>query len=844
MQKKDDLRSSLCDDKKGELVKSALLNSKDAYGNTLLHHAARNEMIEMYDHLVLLGADSGIRNNDGHTPFMTTARFGVWKMFNHIWENHLTVTMWQFGNTCKKGTDYSEVDWKGAGTYFSMEEIESFMESLLDISLTDETYKERLQYVKKIYERYRDKNIMLHELNRKLLVFEDLKMAWLKKKEKERMAVCIRSHFGLNPERANRKGRPVKTKKEIQQNHGDSLEQDDGAGGAFSAIRVITLFKPKDWYQETKDKIESVILQKWAQGFYLIHIGQSVVPFGVIVLVFGMMWWTRQLNILEHNFWWAEPNAVTKLDKMDLNYSALSNPVKANISELLQSRRNEIFGTDPQVRGLLPQGNFLGPDSKCGWWSIANSPSGNLQAALVIYGVPCLLRLAYTQRRIRPTDLDENVDMKISFEELVNFIYFNLESVMHVIMSSLFITIGVARVAAGDGCDVYYVKTEKDTTAIAALFLFINCFIVCKPYEGIGVLCLTIYTFLVSDVFNFLVMYAMFFCAFLISLQTLHNANHVFLAWMDVTTVIARQITNLTNDLAYLENANVVSGVVLQDTAMAIDGCGQTKRTLQDTGFTLLEMSFGDGLADALQQARRTDYECAGFTPDFLIGYILVFWVFLTNVLILNMLVAMMNYTFDKQVKTVRAVWILDVSYRIMRYQHVFPELTARMQRPWRLLSIWQTKYWSSFASDFLLVLYCIPEVHMWGFWARSSLFLSKLWRELKNKKSIDLMNLERTIKDQLLKNKAVGDKLVAMMSTVQGARDVEEWLKVVAKDVHSCQDVVEFEGNEQVLVARILVSLVYHLSLIKANYKQSTMAVMIGETKPAQADKSKAKSA
>jgi hypothetical protein len=37
----------------------------------------------------------------------------------------------------------------------------------------------------------------------------------------------------------------------------------------------------------------------------------------------------------------------------------------------------------------------------------------------MIYSAPSLLRLAYSQRRIRPTDLDEDNDMKIEFDELV-----------------------------------------------------------------------------------------------------------------------------------------------------------------------------------------------------------------------------------------------------------------------------------------------------------------------------------------------------------------------------------------------------------------------------------------
>jgi len=41
-----------------------------------------------------------------------------------------------------------------------------------------------------------------------------------------------------------------------------------------------------------------------------------------------------------------------------------------------------------------------------------------------------------------------------------------------------------------------------------------------------------------------------------------------------------------------------------------------------------MEISFGDGLANAIEQARTKQYKCAGFTADYLIGFLLVCWVF------------------------------------------------------------------------------------------------------------------------------------------------------------------------------------------------------------------------
>lgn len=159
---------------------------------------------------------------------------------------------------------------------------------------------------------------------------------------------------------------------------------------------------------------------------------------------------------------------------------------------------------------------------------------------------------------------------------------------------------------------------------------------------------------------------------------------------------------------------------------MAVDGCQVAMRTIYDTAFSLLEISFGDGLADALQQARGNDFECAGFMQDRLVGFILVFWVFLTNVLVLNMLIAMMNSTMERQQTQVHLVWLLDVSYRIMRYEKLFPELLRRLQAPEMRYSIWSYGYWKRAFLNMCLAIYCCPEVHLWGY---SRAVLDQCWR-------------------------------------------------------------------------------------------------------------------
>jgi hypothetical protein len=53
----------------------------------------------------------------------------------------------------------------------------------------------------------------------------------------------------------------------------------------------------------------------------------------------------------------------------------------------------------------------------------------------IVYSLPSLLRLAHVQPRIQVSDRDANEDIKICFEEIINFVDLNLESLVHIILS-------------------------------------------------------------------------------------------------------------------------------------------------------------------------------------------------------------------------------------------------------------------------------------------------------------------------------------------------------------------------------------------------------------------------
>jgi hypothetical protein len=291
----------------------------------------------------------------------------------------------------------------------------------------------------------------------------------------------------------------------------------------------------------------------------------------------------------------------------------------------------------------------------------------------------------------------------------------NLEALFHLVVASMFIAIGSARVTAQMShdmydCNVASLHTEKNCTSIAALVLFLNLFIVCKPYQGLGLLVQTTYRFLLKDVFSFLVMYGMLFTAFLFAVQTLNNANADYLIWIETNDEILPQIEKVQN-LSYLSNDNMppfASSLLATETAL--EGCSSKRWDIFDTAFTLMEISFGDGLADALEQTRSKPYDCAGFTPDYLTSGLLMLWVFVTNVLFFNLLIAMMNKTVDKEIENIESTMLLDLSYRILHYEKEFPEIMD-----WVLQSDLGTSssvFWKTCIESLGLIVYCAPELY------------------------------------------------------------------------------------------------------------------------------------
>jgi hypothetical protein len=104
--------------------------------------------------------------------------------------------------------------------------------------------------------------------------------------------------------------------------------------------------------------------------------------------------------------------------------------------------------------------------------------------------------------------------------------------------------------------------------------------------------------------------------------------------------------------------------------------------TLSDTAFKLLTVSLGDGFTDILEASRSTqDSKCGGYRPDRIYVVLYFGWIVITNILQLNLFIAMLTKTFDKNVEKSDCTWKLDVCSRVYRYEKQYPDLLALSHR-------------------------------------------------------------------------------------------------------------------------------------------------------------------
>jgi hypothetical protein len=210
-----------------------------------------------------------------------------------------------------------------------------------------------------------------------------------------------------------------------------------------------------------------------------------------------------------------------------------------------------------------------------------------------------------------------------------------------------------------------------------------------------------------------------------------------------------------------------------------------------------------------------------------------------------------------------------------MRYERLFPELHVRMQRSPNVVSLWKKKFWTQMASDFLLVLYTFPEVHLWGYGRIILRFIggccskvpieeplddidiAALWSEavkamptpetlslsLKESSSRDLHRMSDTQSYSkrvarevaLAKDSHVSDRLAVLGRSKDVAGQVRSWssaLAVIAKRFPSLRYLKRSgsrqDSEKELQTALLMIALVYQLLAIKGGYEESRLMATV----------------
>jgi ankyrin repeat protein len=88
------------------------INAVDCFGNTAMHLAVLHGQKRVVDWFMLFdfGRDSlEVVNCEGFTPLTLAARKGNVDMFDHILDQHMSKTLWQYGDVRKRETDLRQV---------------------------------------------------------------------------------------------------------------------------------------------------------------------------------------------------------------------------------------------------------------------------------------------------------------------------------------------------------------------------------------------------------------------------------------------------------------------------------------------------------------------------------------------------------------------------------------------------------------------------------------------------------------------------------------------------------------------------------------------------------------
>jgi hypothetical protein len=231
-----------------------------------------------------------------------------------------------------------------------------------------------------------------------------------------------------------------------------------------------------------------------------------------------------------------------------------------------------------------------------------------LESAVVCFGSAWLAVKGWRQRYLKHRDLDMSEDGHLSAHEVVAFIYKNINFFQNTGIAVVLLIAGVSRLSCDD-------KLELTALSVASVLLFSNILNILMPFKYIGVLVIIIFRMVVGDVFRFFVVYLATLAGFAFGMLPLIRLSE------DLVSIYGSTFAEMFMRLFWA--------------ALGVD-------SLDD-----LSVMDSQRLAVALH----------------------VFWVVISSVLMLNLLIAMMGRTFEEISADANRAWFFPFSRLVLRYE-------------------------------------------------------------------------------------------------------------------------------------------------------------------------------
>lgn len=228
-----------------------------------------------------------------------------------------------------------------------------------------------------------------------------------------------------------------------------------------------------------------------------------------------------------------------------------------------------------------------------------------------------LLWEGWRNRRLNATDIDPDGDKSFSMSKFGMALHKNLSFLLYAGIAGA-VSASIAHRVVG------YVRTELCLLAVACVLVFCNLLHIVMPLKMVGVLVIMVYRIFIKDVLLCLFVYSILLCAF------------------SMAIFVMFQKSDFPKEL----NANRMDFEAFP-------------------GASFLQLawnSLGDGYVDMNLLIQNSQ------TPSLALVLQLV-WVVLSEVLLLNLLIAMMSRTFDDDNRDAHRIWIFPFAHQVLRYE-------------------------------------------------------------------------------------------------------------------------------------------------------------------------------